>query len=63
MTLVRAIVPLVVAALTLAGPVVAEEKSPAPGKKTAATPVAHKKASAEQIRRFNALAKKRQETK
>ena len=58
----HAIAALVVA-LTVAGPVVAEEKSPAPKKKTAATPVAHKKASPEQIRKFNALAKKRQETK
>jgi hypothetical protein len=53
----------VVVAVTVAAPSLAEEKSPAPKKKAAAKPVAHKQASPEQIRRFNELAKKRQETK
>jgi hypothetical protein len=52
-----------VVALAVAAPSLAQEKSPAPKKKAAAKPVAHKKASPEQIRKFNALAKKRQETK
>jgi len=53
----------VVVALTVAAPSLAEEKSPASKGKPAAKSVAHKKASPEQIRRFNELAKKRQETK
>ena len=52
-----------VVALAVATPALAQEKSPAPRKKAGATPVAHKKASPEQIRRFNELAKKRQEAK
>jgi len=58
----QAITALVVA-LAVAAPSLAEEKSPAPKKKAAAKPVAHKQASPEQIRKFNELAKKRQETK
>jgi hypothetical protein len=57
------VVTAVVVALAVAAPSLAQEKSPAPKKKAAVTPVAHKKASPEQIRKFNALAKKRQETK
>jgi anti-sigma-K factor RskA len=53
-----------VAALALAAPVLAQNPSPgAPRKKPAAKQLAHKKASPEQIHRFNELAKKRQETK
>ena len=49
--------------LALALPALAQDK-PAPKKKPAAKPVAHKKASPEQIRKFNELQKKRQpETK
>jgi hypothetical protein len=47
----------------VAAPSLAQEKSPAPKKKPAAKQLAHKKASPEQIRKFNQLAKKRQETK
>ena len=50
-----------VLAAALAGPVVAQEKKKAPPKKpVAAKPVAHQKASPEQIRKFNELDKKRQ---
>jgi hypothetical protein len=48
-------------ALVLAAPALAQDK--APRKKPAAKQVAHKKASPEQVRKFNELAKKRQETK
>ena len=45
-------------ALSLGLPVSAQDKAP---KKKQAKPAAHKKASSEQIRKFNELAKKRQE--
>lgn len=47
-------------ALAIALPVVAQDKPPAPKKKPAAKqPVAHKKATPEQIRKFNELEKKK----
>jgi len=47
-------------AVALAAPAAAQEKKKAPPKKPAiAKPVAHGKASPEQIRKFNELAKKR----
>jgi hypothetical protein len=59
----RHAITVLAAGLTLAAPSLAAEKSPAAKKKPAAKQVAHHKASPEQIRRFNELAKKRQETK
>jgi hypothetical protein len=54
----------VVVALTVAAPSLAEGKSPASKGKPAARSVAHKKASPEQVRKFNELAAKRhRETK
>jgi len=48
-------------AAVLAAPAMAQEKKKAPPKKAAAgKPVAHQKASPEQIRKFNELDKKRQ---
>ena len=50
-------------ALGLSAPTLAQDK-PAPKKKPAAKQMAHKKATPEQIRKFNELQKKRQpETK
>lgn len=47
-------------ALFIALPVAAQDKPPAPKKKPAAKqPVAHKKATPEQIRKFNELEKKK----
>ena len=53
------VVTAVVLALAVAAPSLAQEMSPAPKKKAALRPVAHKKASPEQIRKFNELAAKR----
>jgi hypothetical protein len=50
-----------VVAVALATPALAQDK--APRKKPTVKQVAHKKASPEQVRKFNELAKKRQETK
>jgi len=52
---------VLVLSAALAAPAVAQEKKKAPPKKpVAAKPVAHQKASPEQIRKFNELEKKRQ---
>ena len=48
-----------VAALVLALPVAAQDKPPAPKKKPAAKQLAHKKATPDQIRKFNELEKKK----
>jgi len=47
-------------ALALAMPVAAQEKAPPKKKPATKQPVAHKKATSEQIRKFNELQKKRQ---
>lgn len=53
---------VLVLAVALAAPAIAQQKKKAPPKKPAAgQAAAHQKASAEQIRKFNELAKKRQE--
>jgi hypothetical protein len=47
-------------ALVLAMPALAQDKAPPKKKPAAKQPVAHKKATPEQIRKFNELQKKRQ---
>ena len=59
----RHAVSAVVVAVAVAAPSLAQEKAPAPKKKPVARAVAHKKATPEQVRKFNELAKKRQEKK
>ena len=52
--------PLVLAA-ALAVPAIAQQKKPPAKKPSAVKPASHSKASPEQIRKFNELAKKRQD--
>jgi hypothetical protein len=51
------------AAAALALPAAAQEKAPAPRKKAAASQVAHKKPTPQQLRKFDELEKKREAKK
>jgi len=57
---VKEVLALVLAAMVAVAAVAQEKKKAPPKKPVAAKPVAHQKASPEQIRKFNELEKKRQ---